>query len=79
LSSLGTISGMPTTAGATTFTVKVTDASGGKEGPCSQTQQLSIAITPPPISVSLTPSAQTNIVQGQTFELHRDGEQRLQQ
>jgi hypothetical protein len=67
LSSLGTISGTPTTAGKTTFTVKVTDASGGKEGPCSQTQQLSITITPPPISVSLAPSAQTNIDQGQTL------------
>jgi len=67
LSSLGTISGMPTTAGKTTFTVKVTDASGGHEGPCSQTQQLSITIAPPPISVSLNPSAQVNIDLGQTL------------
>jgi len=69
LSSLGTISGMPTTAGKTTFTVKVTDASSGKEGACSETQELSITIAPPPISVSLTPSAQTNIDQGQTLNL----------
>ena len=67
LSSLGTISGMPTTAAKTTFTVKVTDGSGGKEGSFSQTQQLSITITPPAISVSLTPSAQTKIDQGQTL------------
>ena len=67
LSNLGTISGTPTTAGKATFTVKVTDASGGKEGSCSQTQQLSITITPPTISVSLTPSAQTKIDQGQTL------------
>lgn len=67
LSSLGTISGTPNTAGKTTFTVKVTDASGGKEGSCSQTQDLSLTITPPPISVSLTPSAQTKIDQGQTL------------
>ncbi len=51
LSSLGTISGTPTTAGKTTFTVKVTDASGGKEGPCSQTQQLSIMITSAPLTI----------------------------
>jgi hypothetical protein len=67
LSNLGTISGTPTTAGKTSFTVKVTDASGGKEGSCSQTQQLSITITPPAISVSLTPSAQAKIDQGQTL------------
>jgi hypothetical protein len=67
LSSVGKISGTPTTAGKTTFTVKVTDASGGKEGACSQTQQLSITITPPPISVSLAPSAQSRIDQGQTL------------
>jgi hypothetical protein len=67
LSSAGVISGTPTATGTTNFTVKVTDASGGKEGVSSQTKQLSITIAPPPISVSLTPSLQTNIDQGQTL------------
>jgi len=67
LSSAGAITGTPTASGTTNFTVKVTDASGGKEGVCSQTKQLSITIAPPPISVSLTPATQTNIDQGQTL------------
>jgi hypothetical protein len=67
LSNLGTISGTPTTQGKFTFTVKVTDSSQAQEGTCSQTQQLSITITPPPITVSLKPSAQTNIDQAQTL------------
>ena len=69
LSSSGTISGTPTAAGSKTFTVIVTDASSGNEGTCSQSQQLTITIAPPPISVSLTPSQQTNIDQGQTLNI----------
>ena len=54
LSSAGTISGTPTTVGTATFTVKVTDASGGEGGPVSQTQQLSITITPGPLTITTT-------------------------
>jgi len=67
LSPSGKISGTPTTAGTQTFTVKVTDTSSGNEGTCSETQQLSITIGLPAVTVSLTPSQQTNIDQGQTL------------
>ncbi|MGA8089371.1 MAG: putative Ig domain-containing protein, partial [Terracidiphilus sp.] len=67
LSNAGAISGTPTAASTTAFTVKVTDQSTAHEGPVSVTQQLSLTIAPPPISVSLNPSAQTGIDQGQTL------------
>jgi hypothetical protein len=67
LSSAGAISGTPTSAGKTSFTVKVTDASGGQPGPVSQTQQLSLTIAPPAIVVSIHPNAQTSIDQAQTL------------
>ncbi|WP_348261649.1 putative Ig domain-containing protein [Telmatobacter sp. DSM 110680] len=54
LTNAGTISGTPTTAGATSFTVKVTDASGGHEGPVSATQQLSLTIKPAQLVIATT-------------------------
>ncbi len=67
LSSAGAISGTPTAAGTTTFSVKVTDQSAAQQGPVSVTQQLSITIAPPAISVSIHPSTQTAIDQTQTL------------
>ena len=67
LSSAGVISGTPTTAGTKSFAVKVTDKSAGREGTCFETQQLSITVGLPPVSVALNPSQQTNIDQGQTL------------
>ena len=67
LSNAGAISGTPTAAGTTALTVKVTDQSAAQQGPVSVTQQLSIAIAAPAVSVSLNPSAQTKIDQGQTL------------
>jgi hypothetical protein len=67
LSSAGVISGTPTAAGTKSFAVKVTDKSAGREGTCSQTQQFSITVALPPVSVDLTPAQQTNIDQGQTL------------
>jgi hypothetical protein len=66
LSSAGVISGTPTATGSKTFSVKVTDASAGHEGTCSQTKQLSLTIAPPAILVSLAPSQTTNLDQSQT-------------
>ena len=54
LSSAGAISGTPTTAGTKTFTAKVTDASGGHEGTCSQAQQLSITIAAAALTITTT-------------------------
>ena len=54
LSSSGTISGTPTAAGTTTFTVKVTDASGANEGRDSVTKQLSIVIKPAVLTITTT-------------------------
>jgi hypothetical protein len=54
LSSSGVVSGMPTTPGTTTFTVMVTDSSGGKPGPVSLTQQLSLTIMAAPLKVVTT-------------------------
>ena len=54
LSTAGVISGTATTPGTTNFTVKVTDASGAKEGQCSQTQQLSLTIKPAVLTVTTT-------------------------
>ena len=54
LSGSGAISGTPTAAATTNFTVKVTDASGGQPGPVSQTQQLSITIAPGPLTITTT-------------------------
>lgn len=54
LSNAGAISGTPTTAGTTKFTVKVTDASGGKQGPVSATKQLSLIVEPAPLTVVTT-------------------------
>lgn len=67
LSTAGAISGTPTAAGTTNITFKVTDSSGGQPGPVSQTKQLSVTIAPPPISVSISPSTQKTIDQGQTL------------
>jgi hypothetical protein len=67
LSGAGAISGTPTTAGTTSFTVKVTDQSAAQQGPVSVTQTLSITIAAPAISVSINPSAQTSIDQGQSL------------
>lgn len=52
LSNSGTISGTPTAAGTTNFTVKATDASGGHEGPVSATQQLSLVIKPAQLAIT---------------------------
>jgi hypothetical protein len=53
LSTSGAISGTPTTAASSTFTVKVTDSSGAQGGPASATQQLTIAISaPPPLTIT---------------------------
>ena len=46
LSSSGTISGTPTSAATTSFTVKVTDSSGAQGGASSVTQKLSVTINP---------------------------------
>jgi len=54
LSSSGAISGTPTAAGTTSFTVKVSDASGGHEGPVSATQQLSLTIAPAQLTITTT-------------------------
>jgi hypothetical protein len=54
LSSSGTISGTPTSAGTTSFTVKVTDSSGGHEGAVSATKQLSLTINPVQLAISTT-------------------------
>ena len=54
LSGSGAISGTPTAAGASTFTVKLTDASAGKAGPVSVTQQLSLTINPAPLVITTT-------------------------
>jgi len=67
LSNAGAISGTPTASGKTTFTVKVTDASGGQPGPVSATEQLSLTIATPAIVVSISPSAQTTMDQAQTL------------
>jgi hypothetical protein len=68
LSSSGAISGTPTTAGTTSFTVKVTDQSAAQQGPVSVTQALSLAIAAPAISVSINPPGQTGIDQGQSLK-----------
>lgn len=52
LSSSGTISGTPTAVATTSFTAKVTDASSGREGPVSATQQLSLTINPMPLAIT---------------------------
>ena len=54
LSSSGTISGTPTATGVLTFTVKVTDSSGGQAGPLSAQQQLSMTINNSPLTVTTT-------------------------
>jgi hypothetical protein len=55
LSSAGAISGTPSATANSTFTVKVTDASGAQGGPLSTTQQLSIAINAPaPLTITTT-------------------------
>ena len=54
LSSSGTISGTPTAPGTSNFSVKVTDASSGNEGTCSQTLQLSITIKPAALTITTT-------------------------
>jgi len=54
LSSSGAISGTPTTPATTSFTVKVTDASGGQAGPLSATQQLSLTIKPAQLAITTT-------------------------
>jgi len=65
LSSSGALSGTPTVAGATNFTVKVTDASGGHEGPVSVTQQLSLTIAP--VQLTITTTSPSNGVVGATY------------
>jgi len=54
LSSSGAISGTPTTPATTSFTVKVTDSSGGQPGPVSATQQLSLTIKPAQLIITTT-------------------------
>jgi hypothetical protein len=54
LSSSGAISGTPTTPATTSFTVKLTDSSGGQAGPLSATQQLSLTIKPAPLIITTT-------------------------
>jgi hypothetical protein len=63
LSAAGAISGTPTAAGTTTFTVKVTDASQGQPGPASDSQQLSIIIVPGPLTITTTslPNGTVNV------------------
>jgi len=53
-SSTGAITGTPSASGPSTFTVKVTDSSGGQPGPLSATQQLSITINNPPLTITTT-------------------------
>ena len=67
LSSAGAISGTPTAAGTTSFTVKLTDQSAAKQGPVSVTEPLSIVVAAPAITVSISPSTQTTIDQAQTL------------
>jgi len=54
LSSGGVLSGTPTTPATSTFTVKVTDSSGGQSGPLSATQQLSLTINPTALTITTT-------------------------
>ena len=65
VSGSGAISGTPTAAGTTNFTVKVTDASGGHEGPVSTTQQLSLTIKP--VQLAITTTALSNGVVGTAY------------
>jgi hypothetical protein len=53
-SSSGAITGTPTASGPSTFTVKVTDSSGGQPGPVSATQQLSITINNVALGITTT-------------------------
>src|SRR5713226_6066949 len=52
LSSAGAITGMPTTVGTSSFTVKVTDSSVGSTGPQSNTKALSITVNQAPAITS---------------------------
>ncbi|MHB1700421.1 MAG: beta strand repeat-containing protein [Acidobacteriaceae bacterium] len=63
LSTSGAISGTPTTAGSSSFTVKVTDSAGT---PLSATQSLSIAVSPAPL-VLTPPSSLTDAIQGTAY------------
>lgn len=65
LSNSGTISGTPTAAGTTNFTVKVTDSSGGQQGPVSAAQQFSLTIKPAQLAITTT--ALSNGVVGATY------------
>ena len=62
ISSGGVISGTPTTVGSSTFTVKVTG------GASTDSQQLSIVVSPPPLTITTTslPNAQLNSSYSQT-------------
>jgi hypothetical protein len=68
LSSSGTISGKPTVAGTSTFTVKVTDSAGG--GAMSATQQMSIVVNAAPLSIVTTslPNGVVNTSYSQTLQ-----------
>jgi hypothetical protein len=70
VSGAGAISGTPTTAGTKSFTVKVTDASGGHEGTCSQTKQFSITIAPGALTITTTslPNATVNAAYSQPLQ-----------
>jgi len=54
LSGSGTISGTPTAAATTDFTVKVTDSSAAQGGPLSATQKLSATINPIALTITTT-------------------------
>jgi len=65
LSSSGTISGTPTAAATTTFTVKVTDSSGAQGGAASATQKLSLTINP--IALTITTTALADGIAGTAY------------
>ena len=54
LSGTGMISGTPTAAATTSFTVKVTDSSGAQGGAASATQKLSLTINPIALTITTT-------------------------
>lgn len=70
LSSAGAISGTPTMAGTTNFTVKVTDASAGQQGPLSATKQLSLVVQTAPLAIVTTslPSGVVNTLYSEPLQ-----------
>jgi subtilisin family serine protease len=63
--STGVVSGTPTTAGTASFTVKVTDSASQ-----SDTQDLSLAVAPPPLTITTTslPAGAVGVAYSQTLE-----------